>query len=148
MLVTVVAGLLEENQLIYARRFELLEILAHLVRCPDPSGATMRKRSSLFECLPQVQPSRHMRSKPIEVCEPEREELRSFDSSGTCLLRAPITHEIRQHGDIWIDCPSDRTALALERLVVLVDPVLCVPCVHEGERERAHAEPRSHLHRL
>src|SRR6185312_5368308 len=61
------------------------------------------------------------------------------------LLAIGMHRESRDHGDVGIDGVADRHALLLEDTVIVIDPLLRLDRIDEGEGERADAEPRRQL---
>src|SRR5204863_8248638 len=98
--------------------------------------------------LPHVRAPGRVPSESVEVAERKLEEAEPVDPASPCLLAVRVTRETGDHRDVWIDRMADRDAFALERLVVLVDPLLRFLRVDEGERQRAQPMLRGETNRV
>jgi len=74
------------------------------------------------------------------MAEGELEEAETVGPAAAGLLGAAVAGEAGDHGDVRVDGMPDGHALALEGLVVVVDPGLGLGGIDEGESQGADAE--------
>jgi hypothetical protein len=174
VLVAVLPGLRHEDHLVDARLLVTAQVLADLVRRPD--GAAQAADSVLnqlrAEALgvrgggayglrvvavlrapplvlgPDVGGAGVVSAEDVVVRERVAEEVRALEPAPQRLLFVRVAHEGRDAGDVRVDGVADRHAVALERGVVVRDPVARVLRIDEGERQRADALLRGQQDRV
>ena len=141
----IIAALLDEHRLVDAGVCELPQVRAQLLRRADATGtAAERLESDLVAhglvALPDVRAAGLVLAEPVEVTERELEEPEAVRAAAQRLLLVRMTGEARHHGDVRVDGVADRHALALERIVVVLHPVLRFLRVDERKRQRAQPQ--------
>ena len=76
------------------------------------------------------------------MAQTETEEAEAVESATRRLFRVFVAREAGDHGDVRVDRVPDRDALVLERVVVIVDPVLGLVGIDECEGQRADTQLR------
>ncbi len=149
MLVAILSALLNENDLINAGLRETLEMFAQLVRRSDtPVCAFFRDGvASVLEGFPDVGTARLVRAEQIVVPQCEAEETEPIHAPPFGLFSIFVAGEARHHCDVCVDRMTDRHAVVLDDVVVLVDPLLRVALVDEGKCQGPHSVSRSLVNR-
>src|SRR5438128_6505685 len=93
-----------------------------------------------LEGRPDVRASRLVLAEDVVMAEGELEEAEAVGPAAARLLGAAVAGEAGDHGDVRVDGMPDGHALALEGLVVVVDPGLGLGGIDEGESQGADAE--------
>ncbi len=103
---------------------------------------------ALLVLAPDVGAAGPVAAEHVVVRERVAEEVRTFDAAFERDVFVFVTHERGDARDVRIHRVADRDALLVERLVVVVDPVLRFLGVDERERERADAFLRGEVDRV
>src|SRR5215469_9545935 len=129
MVVAIFAALLDKDGLIDAGILESSECAAQLIGCTDAVGSSTEHLGADLiahglEGRPTVRPPGSMFAKDVVMGEGKLEEAEAVGPSTAGFLRIVVAREAGDHGDIRIHRVADRHALALEGLVVVLDPGL------------------------
>ena len=172
VLVTVRAGLRDEDHLVDAGRLVALDQVRDLVRGPDrPAQASQplleepdaeRRvvgrddlpceadlRATVLELPPHVGAARPVLAEGVVVGKGEAEEVGAVDAALDRRRLVAVAHHRQHHGHVGVDGEARRqAALGLDQLVVGVHPLLRRLGLDEGERQGPKPPLRSHQDRV
>src|SRR5438094_7727501 len=150
MIVAILAALLDEDRLVDASILEGAERPAQLVRRADAVGASAEHLGADLiahglERRPDVRAPGFVLAEDVVVSESELEETEAIGAPAPGFLCIAMAREACDHGDVRVHRVADGHTLALEGLVVVVDPGLGFGGIDKRESQRADAELRGQV---
>ena len=174
VLVPVVAGLEAEDDLVDATLLVPREVLTDLIgradRAAQPADTLLddlgTKPIGVFrrglhrfrikavlappglKLVPHTRARRLVPAENVVVREGIAEEVRALDAAAQRFVLVLVAHERGHAGQVRVHGVADRHPVIGQRLVVVVDPILRLFGVDEGERERTDAVLGRHVNRV